>query len=81
MYLLSKNYFLVEVINLLIRLNETKFLPRNTKNTVNVNGVNKLNTNTHTHTHTHTHTPTLREREHWKGLQKKFESSNPFPPL
>ena len=48
MPLLFKTHSLVEVINLLIRFNKTKFFPWSTKNT-DRNGVNRQNTYTHTH--------------------------------
>ena len=47
MSLLFKNYSLEEVTYLLIRFNEIKFFPRNTKNT-DKNGANKQNTHMHT---------------------------------
>ena len=48
MPLLFKTHSLVEVINLLIRFNKTKFLPWNTKNT-DRNGVNRQNRYIYTH--------------------------------
>ena len=53
MSLLFKNYWLVEVAYLLIRFNETKFFPWNTKNSERY-GVNKQNTHHHS----------LRERQY-----------------
>ena len=47
MSLLFKNYSLVEVTYLLIRVNKTEFFHRNTKNT-DRNGANKQNTHAHT---------------------------------
>ena len=45
MFFLFKNYSLVEVIDLLIRCNKTKFFLSNTNNTGR-SGVNKQNTHT-----------------------------------
>lgn len=57
-YLLFKNYWLVEVTHMLIRFNKSEFLLRNTKNIVR-NCVNEKKTYAH---------HIQRERWPWKGL-------------
>ena len=78
MFFLFKNYSLVEVIDLLIRCNKTKFFLSNTNNTGR-SGVNKQNTHT-------TNTQRKKTMEQWKGSLSMIMSDTRFfktppPPL
>ena len=70
MFLLFKNYALVEDIHPLITSNKSNFFLWNTNNT-NGNDVNKQNAHTHTHT-------TQSENQHWKEITPNFTNPSLF---